>query len=67
MRQLLGGPGTVIYTPFAPAEGNGQCRGELRAANAAIAADPWDGRPSREAHFVEAAPNRDFPAPRSAT
>ena len=53
MRQLLGETGTVIYTPFSPAEGNAECRGELRAANAAIAADPWDGRPSREAHLVE--------------
>ncbi len=51
MRQILGGAGTIIYTPFAPAEGNGQSRGELRSANTAIASDPWDGRPSREAHF----------------
>jgi len=53
MRQLIGSSATAIYTPFAPAEGNAQCRGELRAANAAIKQDPWDGRPSREAHFVE--------------
>jgi Xaa-Pro aminopeptidase len=46
------GPGAVVYTPFAPAEGNAQSRDELQAANAAIARDPWDGRPSREAHFV---------------
>jgi Xaa-Pro aminopeptidase len=51
MRQLIGGAGTAIFTPFSPAEGNGQSRGELRAANSAITADPWDGRPSREAHF----------------
>jgi Xaa-Pro aminopeptidase len=53
IKQLIGGPGTVIYTPFAPAEGNAQSRGELRAANAAIAADRWDGRPARETHFVQ--------------
>ncbi len=51
MRSLLGGAGAVIYTPFAPAEGSGQSRDELRGAIAAIEADPWDGRPSRETHF----------------
>ena len=51
MRQMIGGPGAAIFTPFAPAEGNGQCRGELRSALAAIEDDPWDGRPSREMHF----------------
>jgi Xaa-Pro aminopeptidase len=51
MRQVAGGAGTIIYTPFAPAEGNGQSRGELQSANTAITSDPWDGRPSREAHF----------------
>jgi Xaa-Pro aminopeptidase len=53
MRQLIGGGETLVYTPFAPAEANAQSRGELRAANAAIASDPWDGRPSREAHLVQ--------------
>jgi Xaa-Pro aminopeptidase len=53
MRQLLRGPRTIVYTPFAPAEGNAQSRGELLSANAAIALDYWDGRPSREAHFVQ--------------
>ncbi len=52
-RQLLGGAQTTVYTPFAPAEGNTECRGELRSADAAIKADPWDGRPSREARLVE--------------
>ena len=58
--------GTTIYTPFAPAEGNAQSRGELQAANAAIAADSWDGRPSREAHFVQLLRTR-FPGARSTT
>jgi Xaa-Pro aminopeptidase len=52
MRQLIASSVSVIYTPFAPVEGHAQSRGELRAANAAIASDPWDGRPAREAHFV---------------
>lgn len=43
---------TVIYTPFAPAEGAAQQRIELQNANAAIANDPWDGRVSREHHFA---------------
>jgi Xaa-Pro aminopeptidase len=42
----------VIYTPLAPAEGTAQSRGELRAANAALKADYWDGRESREENFV---------------
>jgi Xaa-Pro aminopeptidase len=53
LRQLLGGATTVVYTPFAPGESNTECRGELRSANAAIKADPWDGRVSREARLVE--------------
>jgi Xaa-Pro aminopeptidase len=52
VRQLLGTTAQAVYTPFAPAERNAECRGELRSANAAIARDPWDGRPTREAHFV---------------
>ena len=45
--------GTVIYTMFTPAEGQGQSRYELEVANASIAADPWDGRVSREGHLVQ--------------
>jgi Xaa-Pro aminopeptidase len=60
MRQLIGGSITAICTPFAPAEGNAQSRGELRSANNAILRDPWDGRPAREAHFVELLKSR-FP------
>ena len=44
---------TAIYTPFAPAEGQGQSRGEMVSANASIASDFWDGRLSRESRFVE--------------
>lgn len=42
----------TIYTLFTPAEGSAQSRYELRAANAAIKADHWDGRESREEHFA---------------
>jgi Xaa-Pro aminopeptidase len=44
---------TIIYTMFTPAEGQGQSRYELEVANASIAADPWDGRISREGRFVQ--------------
>ncbi len=53
LQKRLGRADAVLYTPFSPAEGNAQCRGELQSANAAITADPWDGRPSREAHFAQ--------------
>ena len=36
-----------VWTPFSPAEGSAEQRYELNARNAAIAADPWDGRISR--------------------
>lgn len=54
-----GGPGggaarlAAIYAEFEPAEGQGQSRGELRMANAAIANDAWDGRLPRESRFIE--------------
>src|SRR5207248_405992 len=50
--RMMRGSEAILYTPFAPGEGNAECRDELEAANAAIANDPWDGRPSRERHFV---------------
>ena len=53
IHQLVRGPRTVVYTPFTPAEGAAQSRAEIRAANAAIALDYWDGRLSREAHLVQ--------------
>ena len=53
MRQLLRGRGSLVYTPFAPAERAAESRGEILSANAAIALDYWDGRPSREAHFTQ--------------
>jgi Xaa-Pro aminopeptidase len=47
------GGAAVIYAEFAPAEGYAESRGELIQAQAAIAADPWDGRTSRESRFRE--------------
>jgi Xaa-Pro aminopeptidase len=51
------GPAGAIYVESAPAEGHAQSRGELLAADAAIAADHWDGglpRPSRFAELLRA-------------
>ena len=42
-----------IYTLWSPAEGAGQSRGELQIANKSIKDDYWDGRGSREEHFVK--------------
>src|SRR6266542_3521604 len=46
-------PVRAIYAESAPAEGHAQSRGELVAADAAIAADYWDGRLPRESRFAE--------------
>jgi Xaa-Pro aminopeptidase len=51
----------TIYTPFQPAEGHSQSRGELIAANRRIQEDYWDGRPSRESNFRELLAKR-FPS-----
>jgi Xaa-Pro aminopeptidase len=52
LADLMKAPAPAIYTMFTPAEGTAESRYELQNANAAIAADYWDGRVSREAHFV---------------
>jgi Xaa-Pro aminopeptidase len=49
---MLRPPRPVLYTPFSPAEGEAQSRDELLGHQAGVAGDPWDGRPSREAHFL---------------
>ena len=51
VEQLRGLDAAIIYTPFSPAEGQGQSRGEIRGANRRIANDYWDGRESREENF----------------
>jgi Xaa-Pro aminopeptidase len=43
----------AIYAEFAPAEGYAQSRHEIQAADAAVAADYWDGRLPRQMQFVE--------------
>jgi Xaa-Pro aminopeptidase len=45
-------PAPAIYTPFSPSETEADSRDESLSGNAGIASDPWDGRPSREGHFV---------------
>ncbi len=52
----------IIYTPFSPAEGQGQSRGELNAANSRILEEFWDGRVSREAHFISLLSTRNSTA-----
>jgi Xaa-Pro aminopeptidase len=49
---LIRPPAMVLHTPLAPMETGNDSRDELLAAQARTAADPWDGRPAREAHFV---------------
>jgi Xaa-Pro aminopeptidase len=53
LMSLPGGLPESIWTPFAPAEQAAEQRWELLARNAAIAADPWDGRLPRELRLVE--------------
>jgi Xaa-Pro aminopeptidase len=43
----------AIYAEFAPAEGYAQSRHEIEAADAAVAADYWDGRLPRQMQFVQ--------------
>ncbi|MEP7339084.1 MAG: aminopeptidase P family protein [Acidobacteriota bacterium] len=52
LSELMKAPAPAIYTLFTPAEGTAESRFELQNANAAIAADYWDGRLSREANFI---------------
>jgi Xaa-Pro aminopeptidase len=49
---MLREPRPAIYVPFSPAEGEAQSRDEMLGHQAGVAGDPWDGRPSREAHFL---------------
>jgi Xaa-Pro aminopeptidase len=53
-------PIPVLYTPFSPAERGSDSRDEIIDGQAAISADPWDGRPSREGHFINLIKSR-FP------
>ncbi|MFQ5629170.1 MAG: aminopeptidase P N-terminal domain-containing protein [bacterium] len=51
-RYLTKTPHPALYTPFSPAEGDRQSRDEAIGGQGMIAADPWDGRPSREGQFI---------------
>jgi len=57
---LIRPPAMVLHTPLAPMETGNDSRDELLGAQARAAADPWDGRPAREAHFVRLVKER-FP------
>jgi Xaa-Pro aminopeptidase len=51
-RFAWGGQVPGLYTPFKPAEGLSTSRDLATRAASDIANDPWDGRPTREAHFL---------------
>jgi Xaa-Pro aminopeptidase len=53
MGNVLRARGTILYTPFTPMEAAAEPRYELQAFNAGVAADYWDGRPSREAQLIQ--------------
>jgi Xaa-Pro aminopeptidase len=43
----------TLFTPFYPAEGMASTRDMMQGFKADIAADPWDGRASREGQFIQ--------------
>lgn len=49
---LVPSPAPTIVTPFSPAERGTDSRDELIGYQAGVSSDPWDGRPSREGHFI---------------
>ncbi len=57
---LIRPPALALYTPLSPMETGNDSRDELLSGQARAASDPWDGRPSREAHFVRLVKER-FP------
>jgi Xaa-Pro aminopeptidase len=58
--QFLRGGKRALYTPLAPAEGGSMSRDLALRFTADAASDPFDGRPSREGHFVRLVQER-FP------
>ena len=50
---LIRPPASTLFTPLSPMETGNDSRDELLSAQARAASDPWDGRPSRESHFVQ--------------
>ena len=55
------GEASVLYTPHSPAEGRFGTRGQVGRADRLVAADPWDGQPSREQRLMALLRER-FPA-----
>jgi Xaa-Pro aminopeptidase len=53
--------GHALFTPFVPAEGAAATRASGWGAHADQYADPWDGRPARQARFLSLLRER-FPA-----
>jgi Xaa-Pro aminopeptidase len=51
--RYLRGAKRIVYTPLAPAEGESMSRDLALRYTADVAADPFDGRESREGRFVE--------------
>ena len=51
VRGQMRSPAPLVYTPLSPAETGTDSRDELLRGRARVAADPWDGRASREAYF----------------
>jgi Xaa-Pro aminopeptidase len=49
---LLRPPAPKLYTEFSPAETGNDSRDEILYGQARDAADPWDGKPTREAAFI---------------
>ena len=49
---LIRPPALALFTPLGPMETGNDSRDELLAGQAEAASDPWDGRASRESHFV---------------
>ncbi len=52
MGPLIRPPFPTLYTMLSPAERAAESRDERLIGMAGRVADPWDGRPSREGHFV---------------
>ena len=50
--RMVNRSGRTLYTPHAPAEGAVMSRDLGLRVNGDIASDPWDGRGSREGHFI---------------
>lgn len=49
---LVPSPAPALFTPLSPAERGTDSRDQLVGYQADVSGDPWDGRPSREGHFV---------------